>query len=113
MLFYKVVQSTYKVVGIAVLIAVLFLRHEDNIIIIFLKLENIYANIDNFTSDVGMKVRKKLNPIFRKLLKIINEEENICIMINEEDHLRIQVLGAGFDIDNLMKTYVNWKEKYT
>lgn len=35
------------------------------------------ANIDNFTSDVGMKVRKKLNPIFRKLLKIINEEEII------------------------------------
>jgi protein arginine kinase len=31
---------------------------------------------------------------------LINEEENICIMINEEDHLRIQVFGGSFELEN-------------
>ncbi len=31
---------------------------------------------------------------------LINEEENICIMINEEDHIRIQVLTAGFQLNS-------------
>jgi len=32
---------------------------------------------------------------------IISESENISIMINEEDHLRIQCLGAGLQLENL------------
>ena len=32
----------------------------------------------------------------------INEEENICLMINEEDHLRIQVISSGFDVINTL-----------
>jgi len=31
---------------------------------------------------------------------VINEEENICIMVNEEDHLRIQILTAGLELQN-------------
>ena len=31
---------------------------------------------------------------------LINEEENICIMINEEDHLRIQVFAPGLDLEH-------------
>ncbi len=42
---------------------------------------------------------------------LINDDENISIMINEEDHLRIQVLGEGFDIDNLMNLAVEVDEK--
>lgn len=34
---------------------------------------------------------------------LVNEDENICIMINEEDHLRIQVFSAGYNIEALMK----------
>ena len=30
----------------------------------------------------------------------INDEENICIMINEEDHLRIQTFSAGLNLEN-------------
>lgn len=30
----------------------------------------------------------------------INDDENICIMINEEDHIRIQVLSAGLELEN-------------
>lgn len=33
---------------------------------------------------------------------LINEDENICIMVNEEDHLRIQVLSSGLEIENAM-----------
>lgn len=33
----------------------------------------------------------------------INEEENICIMINEEDHLRLQVFAPGLEIESLLK----------
>ncbi len=30
---------------------------------------------------------------------LINADENIAIMVNEEDHLRIQVMESGFDLD--------------
>ncbi len=42
---------------------------------------------------------------------LINDDENISVMINEEDHLRIQVFGEGFDIDNLMNLAVEVDEK--
>lgn len=31
---------------------------------------------------------------------LINNDENICIMINEEDHLRFQVFSSGLELDN-------------
>lgn len=30
---------------------------------------------------------------------LVNGDEDIAIMVNEEDHLRIQVMGSGFDLD--------------
>ncbi len=33
---------------------------------------------------------------------IINDEENICIMVNEEDHIRIQVWSAGLELENTL-----------
>ena len=30
----------------------------------------------------------------------INDEENICIMLNELDHIEIQVFNSGLEIDN-------------
>ena len=32
----------------------------------------------------------------------INDDESICIMVNEEDHIRIQVFGSGIEIDNCL-----------
>lgn len=32
---------------------------------------------------------------------LLNDEENISIMINEEDHIRIQALTAGFDLNSV------------
>lgn len=30
----------------------------------------------------------------------INDEENICIMVNESDHMQIQVFSSGLELDN-------------
>ncbi len=42
---------------------------------------------------------------------LINDDENISIMVNEEDHLRLQVMSAGFDLENLMNLAVELDEK--
>ena len=42
---------------------------------------------------------------------IINDEENICIMLNEDDHIKMQVFSAGQELDNLMSLIVEIDEK--
>lgn len=34
---------------------------------------------------------------------LINDDENICIMINEEDHIRLQVLASGLELENSLR----------
>lgn len=42
---------------------------------------------------------------------LVNEEENICIMINEEDHIKLQVFSSGQDLENLLHLIVEIDEK--
>ena len=42
---------------------------------------------------------------------LINDEENICIMINEEDHIRIQVFSAGQELKNALNLEMEIDEK--
>jgi protein arginine kinase len=49
------------------------------------------------------------NPVARALF--LNNEKNISIMINEEDHLRIQILKAGLEFDNLWNEIDNLDDK--
>lgn len=42
---------------------------------------------------------------------LINDDENISIMINEEDHLRIQVMASGLNLENLMNFSTELDEK--
>lgn len=42
---------------------------------------------------------------------LINDEENICIMIHEEDHLRIQVFNPGFDLESALNLAIEIDEK--
>ena len=42
---------------------------------------------------------------------LLNDDENICIMINEEDHLRIQVFASGLEIENLLNLAIEIDEK--
>ena len=42
---------------------------------------------------------------------LINDDENICIMIGEEDHLRIQVFSCGLDLKNTLNLAIELDEK--
>lgn len=42
---------------------------------------------------------------------LINDDENICIMIGEEDHLRIQVFSAGLDLENTLNLAIELDKK--
>lgn len=42
---------------------------------------------------------------------LINNEESICIMINEEDHLRMQVFAEGIAIEELMNLAIEIDQK--
>ena len=42
---------------------------------------------------------------------LLNKEENICIMINEEDHLRIQTFSEGQAIESLTNFAIELDEK--
>ena len=42
---------------------------------------------------------------------LINDEENICIMINEEDHLKIQVFSSGLDLENILNLAIEIDKK--
>lgn len=37
------------------------------------------STVDNFTSDIGMQIRKKINPVLRKLLKVATKGELIIV----------------------------------
>ncbi len=77
----------------------------------FLKLKNM----DDITK-MSLVEKHLLSPNF--VLKrnetgsiLINDEENICIMIGEEDHLRIQVFNCGLDLDNTLNLAIELDEK--
>ena len=42
---------------------------------------------------------------------LVNEDENICIMINEEDHIKLQVFSSGQELENLMNLIIEIDEK--
>ncbi len=42
---------------------------------------------------------------------IINPEENICIMLNEDDHIKLQVFSSGQELENLTNLIVEIDEK--
>lgn len=57
-------------------------------------------------------VAKTENSITQNLKAILlNDDENICIMVNKEDHLRIQVFSAGLDLENLKNLIAEIDEK--
>ncbi len=41
---------------------------------------------------------------------LINDDENICAMIHTEDHISLQVFGAGLELDNLLNLIIELDE---
>ena len=73
------------------------------------------SDIDDITK-ISLVEKHLISPDFIKENEstkaiLINDEENICIMINEEDHFRIQVFSSGLDIENAMNLAVELDEK--
>ena len=72
-------------------------------------------NIDDITK-ISLVEKHLISPEFAMEENVnkailINDDENICVMINEEDHLRIQVFSAGYELENLMKFAIEIDEK--
>lgn len=72
-------------------------------------------NIDDITK-ISLIEKHLISPEFAMQENVnkailINDDENICVMINEEDHLRIQVFSAGYELENLMKFAIEIDEK--
>lgn len=42
---------------------------------------------------------------------LINDDENICIMVNDEDHLRIQVFASGLELENTLNLAIELDKK--
>ena len=42
---------------------------------------------------------------------LLNDDENVCVMLNEEDHIRIQVIKAGLDFEDAYKIAKDVDEK--
>ena len=42
---------------------------------------------------------------------LINDEENICIEINDEDHLKIQVYSTGLELENTLNLAIELDQK--
>ena len=42
---------------------------------------------------------------------LINDEENICITVNEEDHISLQVFASGLELSNLMNLAIEIDQK--
>lgn len=66
----------------------------------FCKMDNI-----DYVTKVSLMEKHLISPEFamkkgNNQAILINDEENICIMINEEDHLRLQVFSSGFDVEH-------------
>lgn len=74
------------------------------------------ANIDDITK-LSLVEKHIISPEFALSKEsdtkaiIMNDEENICIMINEEDHIRIQIFSSGLELENCLNLAIEIDEK--
>ncbi len=73
------------------------------------------SDIDNLTK-LQLVEKHVISPDFAKNQNpysaiIINDEENICILINEEDHIKLQVFSSGMELENLMNLAIEIDQK--
>ena len=77
-----------------------------------------YINIEDLDDITKLSLLEKhlISPEFLvknniKKAIILNDEENICIMLNEDDHIKLQVFGSGQELENLLNLIVEIDEK--
>ena len=72
-------------------------------------------NLDDLTK-LSLAEKKLISLEFAKNKKpytaiLINDDENICITINDEDHIKLQVFASGLDVENLMNLAIEIDNK--
>ena len=70
-------------------------------------------NMDNITN-LSLVEKNLISKEFAKDnlgSTLINDDENICIMIGGEDHLKIQVFNSGLDLENTLNLAIEIDEK--
>ncbi len=72
-------------------------------------------DLDDITK-LSLVEKRLISPEFvinnkNKKAIIINEEENICFMLNEADHIKLQVFSSGQELENLMNLAIELDEK--
>lgn len=72
-------------------------------------------DLDDITK-LSLVEKRLISPEFvinnkNKKTIIINEEENICFMLNEADHIKLQVFSSGQELENLMNLAIELDEK--
>ena len=77
-----------------------------------------YINLEDLDNITKLSLVEKhlISPEFiinnnTKKAIIVNNEENICIMLNEDDHIKLQVFSSGQELDNLMNLIIEIDEK--
>lgn len=77
-----------------------------------------FINLDNLDdiTKVSLVEKHVISPEFAMNKNkagaiVLNDEENICIMVNEEDHMHIQVFSSGLELENLKNLIVEIDEK--
>ena len=74
-----------------------------------------FDDLDDITK-LSLAEKRLISPEFAvnnniKKAIIINDEENICIMLNVDDHIELQVFSSGQELENLMNLAVELDEK--
>lgn len=98
------------------------------------ELKTVYSKLKSIVSSLGYGLKfidlKDLDDINKEVLVekhlispefaksknpysaiILNDEENICIVINEEDHIKLQVFCSGIELENLMNLAIEIDQK--
>ena len=76
----------------------------------FIKLRDLEKIALHELIEKGLIPKEIVKDIKRESI-LINEEENICILINNEDHFRIQVFSSGLELEAITNLCIEIDEK--
>ena len=76
----------------------------------FIKLTEIDELTLQELIEKGLITDKVIQNKKRKFI-LLNDEENICIVINDEDHLQMQVFASGFELEAITNLCIEIDEK--
>ncbi len=77
----------------------------------YLKIKDMDEITKTSVLEKNLVTEEFLNKNKDKKSILVNDEENICIMIGEEDHLKIQVYSAGLELENTLNLAIELDKK--